>query len=212
MTSERIKRYIGVFFWATAVALSVRLFLIEDYRVFSDSMSPGLLSGDLIFVNKSQFNVRVPFSAYEILKFRRPQRGEVVAFTLPDHGMETYVKRVVALEGDEVSIQDGVLFINGNRAGYGDLPNAGTHVRWESVEKGESYPVVWERSRIPNYGPVQVPQGHFFALGDNRIKSVDSRSWGPIPYSCLKGKVSLIWMSIGPEGLRWSRTGTWVRS
>src|SRR4051812_27461601 len=104
MISLRLKRLLGVFFWATFLALSIRLFVIEDYRLFSDSMAPSLLSGDLIFVSKPTFNLRLPFSSYELVKFRRPRRGEIVAFALPDHGLETYVKRVVATEGDEVSI------------------------------------------------------------------------------------------------------------
>ena len=212
MISLRLKRTIGTFFWATFVALSIRLFVIEDFRIFSDSMSPTLLSGDLIFVTKSAFNLRLPFSSYEVLKIRRPRRGEVVAFSLPDHGWETYVKRVVAIEGDEVSIRDGQLLINGNRVGLQQGEDASSHVQWESIETGLSYPIVWDRSQIPNYGPVQVPQGHYFVLGDNRVKSVDSRSWGPIPYSCLKGKVSLIWLSLGPEGLRRDRIGRWVKS
>jgi signal peptidase I len=212
MNWGRFKRYIGTFFWATLVALGVRFFFLEDFRIFSDSMSPTLLSGDLIFVAKSNFNLRIPFSSYEILKFRRPHRGEVVAFALPDHGLETYVKRVVATEGDEVSIREGLLYVNGARVGYTEGTEAATHLRWESIDGGAPYPVVWDRGQIPNYGPVQIPQGHFFVLGDNRVKSIDSRSWGPIPYSCLKGKVSLIWLSLGPEGLRKDRIGRWVRS
>lgn len=211
--TARLKRYVSTFFWATIVALSVRLFLIEDFRIFSDSMSPTLLSGDLIFVSKANFNVRLPFSSYEIFKLRRPHRGEVVAFSLPDHGVQSYVKRVVATEGDEVAIRDGHLQINGTRVAYKEGDDPASHVRWESIEEGSiPYPIVWDKAAIPNYGPVQVPRGHFFVLGDNRVKSVDSRTWGPVPYSCLKGKVSLIWLSTGPDGLRRDRIGRWVRS
>ncbi len=205
------KGYIRIFFWATVFALGVRLFAIEDFRVFSESMSPTLLSGDLIFVSKASYNIRLPFSSYELLKIRRPERGEVVAFALPDQNWETYVKRVVATEGDEVSIRDGILYVNRKPA----VIESGTeanHLKWESVE-GPAYPIVWDKSRIPNYGPVQVPQGYFFVLGDNRVKSTDSRNWGPIPYSCLKGKVSLIWMSVSPDGgVRRDRIGKRVRS
>lgn len=208
-----LKRYVGIFFWATCVALVLRFFLVEDFRVFSDSMSPNLLSGDLIFVNKASFNIRLPFSSYEVLKIRRPVRGEVVAFTLPDHANETYVKRVIANEGDEVLIRNGVLSINGKAVDFKPSEIQATHTRWEMLEGGSGpYAVVWEPSNTTNYGPVLVPQGHFFVLGDNRLKSVDSRSWGPVPYSCLKGKVSLIWLSIGSEGLRQDRIGRWVRS
>lgn len=211
--SINLKKYIRVFFWATCVALGIRFFLIEDYRIFSDSMSPNLLSGDLIFVSKASYNIRLPFSSYEMLKLRRPRRGEVVAFTLPDHTAETYVKRVVANEGDEVSLREGILWVNGKKVEYTEGVTQAAHTRWERSDTSATpYPVVWEPERIANYGPVQVPQGHFFVLGDNRVKSVDSRSWGPVPYSCLKGKVSLIWLSLGPEGMRRDRMGRWVRS
>jgi signal peptidase I len=208
----RLKKYVSVFFWATLTALAFRFFLLEDYRIFSDSMSPSLLSGDLVFVTKANFNIRLPFSSYEVVRFRTPQRGEVVAFTLPDHGGETYVKRVVATEGDEVSIRDGLFHLNGKPVtGVGEQQSA-SHLKFETLDGGSVYPIVWDLAQIPNYGPVHIPKGHFFVLGDNRVQSVDSRTWGPIPYSCLKGKVSLIWMSLGPNGLRKERVGRWVRS
>ncbi len=213
MKAFRAKNYVSLFVWATAVALVIRFFLVEDYRIFSDSMAPGLLSGDLIFVSKSNYNVRLPFSSYEIFKIRRPRRGEVVAFALPDTGLDTYVKRVVAIEGDEVAIRNGLLTVNGKPLDVRNGSETSAHLRWESAEKGEPYPIVWEEGQIRDYGPVTIPVGHFFVLGDNRVKSVDSRSWGPIPYSCLKGKVSLIWLSLGTNGSwRTERMGKWVRS
>ena len=207
MSSYRLKRYLGVFLWATGIALAIRLFLLEDYRVLSDSMTPSLLSGDLVFVSKAHYNFRLPFSSFEIFKVRRPKRGEVAVFALPDNGLQTYIKRVVAIEGDEVSIRNGELFINGKSAWAS--PGATAQ---ESLDGGDPYSILWEKDRVPDYGPVLVPQDHFFALGDNRAGSLDSRSWGPVPMSCLKGKVSLIWMSLGPQGIRSDRIGRWVRS
>jgi signal peptidase I len=208
----RLKQTIAILFWATTAALGFRFFLLEDYRVFSDSMSPALLSGDLVFVTKATYNVKLPFSSYEILKLRRPARGEVVVFSLPDHGSETYIKRVVGLEGDEIAIRGGTLEVNGKPLSYEAQAPASGHLKWEKHEKGGPYPVVSDSAQIADYGPVQIPQGHFFVLGDNRGQSVDSRSWGPIPFSCLKGKVSLIWFSNGPSGIRPERIGRWVRS
>ncbi len=208
----RLKKTIAILFWATTAALGFRFFLLEDYRVFSDSMSPALLSGDLVFVNKAAYNLKLPLSPYEILKIRRPVRGEVVVFSLPDHGSETYIKRVVALEGDEVTIRGGALEVNGKALSYEEHASASGHLKWEKHEKGSPYPVTWDPASHADYGPVQIPQGHFFVLGDNRVQSVDSRSWGPIPFSCLKGKVSVIWFSNGPSGVRPERIGRWVRS
>lgn len=189
--SEKIKFFSRLFFIATLSALLVRLFFIEDYRIKSNSMFPTLWVGDLTFVSKLAFNIRVPFSTYEIIKFKRPDRNEVVAFTLPDKGNDTFVKRVVGLEGDTIQIKDNQLLVNG-----------------EVVTN----PFPQDNSPVPNYGPVDVPKDHFFAMGDNRADSIDSRKWGPVPYSCLKGRVVLVWLSLADNGTpRPGRFGTIVQ-
>jgi signal peptidase I len=204
---------------ATVFALLIRLFLLEDFRIASPSMYPSLITGDLVFVSKFDFNLHLPFSTYEIVRFRSPRRSEIVAFSLPDRGRETYVKRVVAVEGDKVAIQKGVLIINGVPVRYRSF--SGTviqpsdkklHLTWEETEPGIKYPIqIADRDPGKDYGPVDVPTGHFFALGDNRTESNDSRVWGPIPYSCLNGRVALIWLSLNPQGgLRKGRSGIWV--
>lgn len=196
--STRLKSVLGIFFVATLSALLVRLFFLEDYRVASDSMYPNLLSGDLVFVNKLSYNVRFPFSSYEILRIRRPERGEVVAFTLPDRALSTYVKRIIGIEGDTIEIKSGSILVNG------------TSVKTESVkEKSEwmienveqtKYVVTKIPEKDTDYGPVEIPPNHFFVLGDNRADSVDSRNWGPIPLSYLKGKVGTVWISLASSG------------
>jgi signal peptidase I len=175
------KNIIKAFVIATVTALTVRLFIIEDYRIASDSMQPGLLKGDLILVSKAAFNLRLPFSNFELARTGAPKRSEVVAFTVPDQGADTFIKRVVALAGDKIEIKDGVLWLNGN-----------------AQEENDS---IIGKEAMANYGPVDVPAEHFFVLGDNRSESIDSRQWGPIPYSCLKGRVALVWLSVGSEGV-----------
>src|SRR4051812_37892456 len=160
------RSFLGVLLLATAAALAVRLFFVEDYRIVSSSMYPTLRTGDLVFVSKVSYNVRLPFSTYEVAKLRRPGRGEIVVFSLPEHGLETYVKRVVAIEGDKVALREGKLFVNGMVAGYGsyvlpDDPSA-RGLRLETLN-GLAYPIEEERN-AQDYGPVDVPPGHFFAL------------------------------------------------
>lgn len=197
-----MRRHINLFLLATGVALVCRFFFIEDYRIVSDSMSPGLLSGDLVFVSKFDFNLRLPFSTYEIFRFRLPRRGEIVTFTLPDRGLQAFVKRVVAIEGDKVVLRKGVLEVNGVPAKYeaatGTVP--GELSLMERWPDGLVYPIRWDQGKEKDYGPVEVPPGHFFALGDNRSSSVDSRSWGPVPLSCLKGHVAYVWLSVDSDG------------
>jgi signal peptidase I len=215
----RIKSFLGIVLVATTVACLVRLCLVEDYRISSNSMIPSLFSGDLVFVNKSVFNFRIPFANYEVIRFHRPKPSDVIAFTLPDRGLETFVKRVVAVEGDKVAIRDSVFYVNDKPAQYRstDEPapkgtGAQSVVEWEDLGTGGSaYKIIQDKRAAKDYGPVDIPPGFFFALGDNRVDSVDSRIWGPIPFSCLKGRVELVWLSIDQLGeIRRDRVGVRV--
>jgi signal peptidase I len=206
-----IQRFAVAFGIATFVALFLRLAVVENFRITSESMSPALQPGDLVLVSKYHFNLHLPFSTYEVARFRDPRRGEVVAFSLPDRGMETFVKRVVAIGGDKVALKGGILVVNGVPARYLVPPAASPDTVFEVVD-GVRYPIRRADLRMEkDYGPVDVPTGHFFALGDNRAESNDSRTWGPIPYSCLQGKVEVVWLSWDPlRGFHKDRTGTWV--
>lgn len=219
----RKRSIFSLFLLATFSALSVRLFFIENYRIISNSMEPTLLSGDLVFVMKSAFNIRFPFSTYEIVKFKRPVPGEVVAFILPDHGNETFVKRVVASSGDRVEIKNGRILINDKEVKYAisvlindregkhnvSKEPVGTGLALETLGTSQTHQVLL--GKTPDYGPIDVPENHFFALGDNRLDSIDSRTWGPVPYSCLKGKVSLVWLKgQGSPERNYDRKEIWV--
>lgn len=211
MKVKRLRSLFGVFIMASAVALFVRLFVLEDYRIVSSSMSPGLLKGDLVFVTKSTFNLRLPFSTYELFRFRSPRRGEVVAFTLPGKDGMTYVKRVVALGGDRFEVREGRIFVNGTAAVYSPVGEARSiapsdGLLWESLAEGERHQV--REDPESDYGPIDIPKDHFFAMGDNRPESVDGRSWGPVPQASLKGRVARVWMSLDDTGsIRPGRAG-----
>lgn len=190
------KSMINLFLIATGVALLFRAFVIEDYRIASNSMFPNLETGKMIFVSKSSFSLKLPFSSYEIIKFSSPKRSDIVAFSLPGKNQRTYVKRVVAIAGDRVELKNGDLYINGELSKYSDeapasrlVASASGMVKSEQILGHEPHKVTVNKDKLPNYGPVDVPPNHFFALGDNRSDSIDSRSWGPVPYSNLKGRV-----------------------
>lgn len=187
---------IKLFLISTVSALLVRLFVVEDYRIVSNSMFPNLETGKLILVSKSSFSLKLPFSSYEIIKFARPKRAEIVAFSLPEKSNVTYVKRIVAVAGDRVEIKEGNLYVNGALAqtkpessSLREIASSDKNIQTEQIAESAPYTISIEPEKLPNYGPVDVPPNHFFALGDNRTESVDSRSWGPVPYSCLKGRV-----------------------
>lgn len=133
-----------------------------------------------------------------------------MAFTVPDRGIETFVKRVVAVEGDKVQIKDGVLTVNDQNAGLGTTDEEEKKV--ERLSNGLEHPIHVGKEKMKDFGPIDVPKGHFFVLGDNRNESVDSRTWGPVPYSCLKGRLGFVWLSIGKGGeLRTDRIGLAVK-
>lgn len=185
------------FLIATLVALGTRFFIFEQFRISSNSMSPNLLKGDLVLVSKSAFSTKLPFTSIELFQTGQPARSDIVAFSVPERGTDTYVKRIVALGGDRVEIKEGVLWINGEMAQYMETSDSEIEESWPAKN---TYRIKKAENPMPDYGPVDIPKGYFFALGDNRLDSVDSRTWGPIPYSCLKGKVALIWLSVGSSG------------
>ncbi|MBM4316767.1 MAG: signal peptidase I [Deltaproteobacteria bacterium] len=185
-----------LFLLATVFALFGRLFIVEDYRIVSNSMFPNLKVGQLVFVAKSAFSIKLPFSSFELIKFSRPHRSEVVAFILPQKNHRTHVKRVVAVAGDRLEIKSGQLYINGNLSHYQEFKDSdrqiageGFKLQLEQPDGGQPYPIQMEQGKLADYGPIDVPLNHFFFLGDNRTDSIDSRTWGPVPYSYLKGKV-----------------------
>jgi signal peptidase I len=209
--AQRFKTFFYAFLIATGVALLVRLLLVEDYRITSNSMMPNLVAGDLVFVFKPAFNIHFPFSTYELMKIRRPKLGEVVALSLPDRGQETFVKRIVGLEGDKIELKDGVFYRNGISAHYRPSESEPAETT-EEIDPNSQYLVRKSKSAPNDYGPVDIPKDHFFVLGDNRDNSVDSRVWGPLPYACLKGRVKLIWLSLDDGGhIRHDRIGLWIK-
>ena len=162
-------------------------------------MKPNLLSGDLLLVSKFNYAIRVPFTSIEFFRFRSPAPGEVVVFALPELGMESFVKRVVALEGDTVSIKNSILSVNGETAGYLENPER-KGLKQETINGQPARWIIPQSGKDGDYGPALVPRGHFFVLGDNRGESRDSRRWGPVPMSYVRGKAWMVWLSLAPTG------------
>ena len=202
---------------AVLIALFLRAFVVEAFKIPSGSMIPTLQVGDHIFVNKFIYGVRVPFTNIKFgMDYRQPKRGEVIVFIYPKEPDKDFIKRIVAAAGDTVEIKDGQLLVNGKAVPrehvdgdchYEDfLEDLG---RWEErtcnafheTVNGSSYTTVYDSNRgaMPAYGPVKVPPEHVFVMGDNRDNSHDSRAWGFVPYDLIKGKAMVIWFSAGQE-------------
>lgn len=198
------------------VALTFRCFVAEAYIIPSGSMEPTLLVGDRIAVNKASFGARLPFSEIWLAGWRGPERGEVVVFSDPRSPGENLVKRVIAVGGDLVEVRDGVVSVNGRALPREELPGPCTVVvdgvpgvpcrRFRERHGSYRYEVRQLVEASPSrFGPLRVPAEHFFALGDNRDQSNDSRFIGSVPLRLLRGRAMFVHFSSGPEGVRWER-------
>jgi len=175
-----------------------RLFVFQAFKIPSASMVDNLLVGDHVIVNKFEYGPPGSALLARALPFRRVQRGDIVVFRFPLDPKTDFVKRVIGMPGDRVAIRDKQVFINGIRL---DEPYA-IHLDPETYPRRRSLPEPL-RSR-DQFGPYRVPEGEYFVMGDNRDSSNDSRFWGPVPRSMIKGRAFLVYWSYRgtppPEG------------
>lgn len=187
---SRLRQNVESIAWALLIALVVRSSVVQAFWVPSGSMLPTIQIGDHIFVNKLAYAVHFPLIGTELFKVRSPARGEIVVFVSPvDHSTDL-IKRIVAVAGDTVEIRDKKLYINGELV-------TDPHAYFEDKHVNTSGP-------RDNYGPMVVPEGKFFVLGDNRDKSYDSRFWGFADVADVKGRATFIYWS-------WDKDKKWPR-
>jgi signal peptidase I len=207
------------FFPALLVVCLVRGFMVEPFRIPSGSMKPTLVEGDFILVNKYIYGWRLPALGWEIKKRGDPQRGDILVFRYPKNVNVDFIKRVVAVPGDRVAYKNNRLVINGQI-----LPLSEPAFRYDHNGSGQVWPVKqsfeeWEPGKKHaiyqreghGYDMEEqvVPQGYYFAMGDNRNNSGDSREWGLVPRDYVIGKAFYIWMSwdMLEHHVRWNRLG-----
>jgi signal peptidase I len=176
---------------------------VESYSVSSGSMEPTNLIGDYILVNKLSYGILNPLTNQIAISWGKPHRGDVIVLDYPLGPRKSYIKRVVGLPGDRIHIIDKRLYLNGQLSEFPVF----------SDNLYTTRPVYrdWKVTTTPrdNFGPVVVPQGAYFVMGDNRDYSYDSRFWGFIPSANLRGKATYIYFSKNPEDsrIRWDRIG-----
>ena len=219
--------------WAFIVLCAVvvvffvaRPFFVEAFKIPSGSMENTLLVGDFLFVNKAVYGAEVPLVHVRLPALQHPKRGEILVFEYPPNPAKDYVKRLVGLPGDTVEMRDGTVYIDGTAlvepyVVHSD-PNSDpgeAEFAWQRpflVRTAEASP---HPSRN-NWGPLVVPEGNYFVLGDNRDNSADSRYWGFVPDSLVRGRPMFVYYSYEPDAtrrapwltnVRWSRIGTRVR-
>ena len=211
--------YARSFFPIVLIVLLLRSFIAEPFRIPSGSMMPTLLVGDFILVNKFTYGIRLPVINKKIIELNEPRRGDIVVFRYPKDPTVDYIKRIIGLPGDKVVYSNKKLTIN-------DLPVQQVSLgRYQGLGQGEemsgaedlleNLTGVEHRILIRNGTPTVefvyiVPEENYFAMGDNRDNSNDSRYWGPVPEANLVGKAFFIWMSWDwqNKGIGFDRIGT----
>lgn len=207
-----VVEYAKSFFPVILAVLLLRSFVVEPFRIPSGSMMPTLLVGDFILVNKFSYGLRWPVLNSKFVALGEPERGDVIVFRFPKNESVDYIKRVIGVPGDLVDYRDKHVIINGERMATMPLGlyqgvGAGKRLTGESLalENLDSVkhdilfnprrPDLAPGCRVLARGPLRVPEGHYFVMGDNRDNSNDGRCWGLVPEKNLVGKAFAIWMS-----------------
>ena len=200
-----------------AVILTGRSVLADWYVVPTGSMKPTILEGDRVFVWKSAYQIRVPFSRVKLFSTGVPLRGDVVVVRNPDGGSIPFVKRLIGLPGDVVELRNETLYLNGQPMPVDFLPerkadDGETLLLGTEDLMGRTHPirVLPDRPAFRTFGPITVPDGEVFVMGDNRDESRDARFFGTRPVTDLLGRavgVMWSWNNEFAKGPRWSRFG-----
>jgi signal peptidase I len=219
------RRILLALLFAIVIAALLRIFVLHAYRIPSASMENTLLVGDFLIAERISFGSTVEFpwsrqTDSRLPAVSTPLRGEVVIFRSWDDNRTEFIKRVVALAGDTVEVVDNLLLVNSEPFDQNLIQTNGgeNHVRYLTREQPD-YPLWHHTDRLRNFGPHVVPSGHFFAMGDNRDNSDDSRVKGDVPYTSLRGRPVLIYWSSETSQpwwnpihrVRWSRIGRLIR-
>ena len=210
---ETFKSILG----AIAIYLVIRTLFVEAYRIPSGSMIPTLLVGDWLFVNKLVYGPTIPFTNTHLPGYSNPKRGDVVVFVSPPQSDQpedpqpTLVKRLVGMPGDTLYMRAGLLYANGlpQRQGFAASVN---HIDPTQVNATSDL-FSWQRGievrgsrfgdppAVPthdNWGPLRIPAGNYFMMGDNRYCSKDSRYWGVVPRDNVRGRPLIVYYSYRP--------------
>ena len=188
-TKSKVREYAEAIILALILALFIRTFVVQAFKIPSPSMVPTLLVGDHILVNKFLFGFRVPFADGKIIAIREPERGDVIVFRYPRDRKLDFIKRCVAVGGETVEVREKQVFINGEA------------VEFEQAVFLDEGSLLTGRD---TFGPVTVPDGKVFVMGDNRDNSNDSRFWGYVDLKDVKGKAMVIYWS-------WNKAKKWPR-
>jgi len=205
--SERLKRELITWVEVIVIVIFLRETVVTAYRIPTGSMIRTLLAGDFLLVNRLVFGLKIPWTYIDIIPGRSPKRGEIVVFRFPFENKD-FVKRCIGLPGDTIQIRDKIIYVNNQKLDESYVIHTDQNIIPGLAMDQQRFQKLWEERRIAdygnmfrdNFGPVVVPEGNFFLLGDNRDFSFDSRFWGPLPRRFLKGKPIILYFSADVEG------------
>lgn len=214
-----IREYTEAIIVAMLLAFAIRVFVVQAFKIPSGSMIPTLLIGDHILVSKLSYGLQWPsdcklqwnippincYTSRTLIEFGKPQRGDIIVFRFPEDEEKDFIKRIIGIPGDTVQIRNKVVFVNGQPLD----DRAFTQRIDPSIIDGSINP-------RDNFGPVTVPEGSYFVMGDNRDQSLDSRFWGYVREEKIRGKAFRIYWSWSGQGhwtewVRWERLGKAIR-
>lgn len=175
---------------AILLALVIRTYLVQAFKIPSGSMEDTLAIGDHLLVNKFIYGTKLPFSDNRVLKIRDPRRGDVIVFEYPEDPSKDFIKRVIGTPGDVVEEKDKMVYVNGK-----------LYVNPHEVHKEKDI-IPKEVNPRDNFGPITVPPSSYFVMGDNRDRSYDSRFWGFVPMDKIKGLAFIKYWSWDSEKFR----------
>lgn len=196
-TKSAIREYAEVIIAAILLALFIRTFTFQAFKIPSGSMESTLQVGDHIMVNKFIYGIRLPFTNKVIIPIKNPKRGDIIVFIYPVDPGKDFIKRVIGVAGDTVEIKQKKVFINGQ-------PVPDLHAQFT-----DNYSMAANLKPRDNFGPITIPEDNLFVMGDNRDHSLDSRFWGMVDLKAVRGKAVIIYWSWDSDNwrVRWRRLG-----
>jgi signal peptidase I len=177
---------------ALLLALLIRAYVVQAFKIPSGSMIPTLLIGDHILVNKFIYGSKIPFSDKRIMVIKKPQNGDIIVFKYPEDPDRDFIKRVIAVEGDVIEAKNKIIYVNSKPISEPYAQHTDNSIRLFGMEPRD------------NFGPLIVPKNKYFVMGDNRDQSYDSRYWGYVDGKDIKGKALILYWS-------WDSKNNWVR-
>jgi signal peptidase I len=187
-----VREYVEAALWALALTMFLRAFVIQAFRIPSESMRDTLLVGDFLFVNKFEYGPKIPFTHIRLPGIRSPRRGDVIVFQFPQDPTKDFIKRCIGTGNQTIEVRDKVVKVDGQALKEPYTRHTDPEIRPAGYDFRD------------NFGPLTVPKGEMFMMGDNRDNSNDSRYWGTLKMDLVKGRAMFLYWS-------WDGSRTWPR-